>query len=610
MKGREGLLAFIVPLFCLGAQISLAAEIDGKPLEYWVGQATSEDGPEHLDKTVAALSKALSSDDNTVRVAAADALAVLGTDAKAAMPALVQQLGHIQPWVRVAAMAALASMGKEAVPVLIETFKNETGGPRIRAAFVLAGIGPDAKDAVPLIAEAMKNESPVMQDRLVRILASIDPENYASNVTVVKGKFDPTEAGTADGLSLETSIADWPQFHGPYRDALCRERGLLREWPDGGPKLLWQLQGLGRGYSSVAIAGNRLFTMGDLAADGQAESQYVIAYDLQNRKRLWATRVGAPHADGGPRCTPTVDGDLLYAIGTDGDLICLETETGAVRWRKSLTEDFDGKIMTIWKYSESPLVDGDRLICTPGGKDATMIALNKRTGEPIWKCSMPDIGEQGLDGAGYSSAVAADIAGVRQYVQMLGRGVIGVDAETGRFLWGYNQIANTVANITTPIVRGNYVFVSTAYSTGAALLRIARSGDDVVVEEVYFLGPEDFQNHHGGVVLVGNHLFGGHGPNRGFPTCIELSTGKVLWKERAPALGSAAVLYADGNLVFRYDRGEVVLIEATPQGLRIKGKFLPPKGAGPAWPHPVIHEGKLYLRHADLLLCYDLRSYE
>jgi hypothetical protein len=223
---------------------------------------------------------------------------------------------------------------------------------------------------------------------------------------------------------------------------------------------------------------------------------------------------------------------------------------------------------------------------------------------------MPDIGPKGLDGAGYSSAVAANIAGVRQYVQMLGRGTIGVEADTGRFLWGYNQIANTVANITTPVVRGNYVFVTTAYSTGAALLRIARNGDDLEAREVYFLGPRDFQNHHGGVVLVGDHIFGGHGPNKGFPTCIELSTGKVLWKERSPALGSAAVLYADGNLVFRYDRGEVVLIEASPEELRIKGQFAPPTGEGPAWSHPVIHEGKLYLRHADLLLCYDLRSYE
>jgi hypothetical protein len=192
---------------------------------------------------------------------------------------------------------------------------------------------------------------------------------------------------------------------------------------------------------------------------------------------------------------------------------------------------------------------------------------------------------------------------------MLGRGVIGVEAATGRFLWGYNRVANNVANITSPLIRGDYVFASTAYNTGSVLLRIMPEGSSLRAEEVYFIEPRDFQNHHGGVVLVGEHIFGGHGPNRGDPACIEFGTGKIAWKDRAPARGSAAVLYADGRLIFRYDRGEVLLIEASPEGLKIKGRFEAPRGEGPAWPHPVIHKGKLYLRHGNLLMCYDLRAY-
>ncbi|MFZ5832287.1 MAG: PQQ-binding-like beta-propeller repeat protein, partial [Planctomycetota bacterium] len=406
-------------------------------------------------------------------------------------------------------------------------------------------------------------------------------------------------------------VGDWPQFHGPLRDNICRETGLLQSWPEGGPRLLWQIEGLGTGYSMVSVGGGRLFTMGD-RPDASAEggkSQFVIAYDLQNHNELWATRVGPPHEDG-PRCTPTVDGDLLYVLGTEGDLVCLETATGAVRWQKNLTRDFDGKMMSVWKYSESPLVDGDKVICTPGGPKDTMVALNKLTGDTLWNCTMPEIGKKGTDGAAYSSAVVADIAGVRQYVQFVGRGVIGVDAATGRFLWGYNPVANTVANCTTPIVRGNYVFGSSAYSTGSALLKVSRSGDAFIAEEVYFIPPSGFQNHHGGVVLVGDYVYGGHGPNRGDPACITFGTGDIVWKQRSPSRGSAAVLYADGNLIFRYDRGEVLLIEATPEEMRIKGRFTPPQGDGPAWSHPVIHQGRLYLRHGDLLLCYDVRAIE
>jgi outer membrane protein assembly factor BamB len=395
---------------------------------------------------------------------------------------------------------------------------------------------------------------------------------------------------------------DWPQFHGSNRDALCQETGLLGQWPEGGPELVWKLEGLGKGYSTISIAGGKFYTMGD-----RDDAQFVIAYDLAGRKELWATRIGPTHSDG-PRCTPTVDGDLLYAIGTDGDLACLATATGKVVWKKNFAEDFGGKMMSVWKFSESPLVDGDKLVCTPGGKEATLVALNKKTGELIWKCGVPSLGDRGKDGAGYSSMVVAEIDGVRQYVQLLGRGVVGVAADSGKFLWGYNRIANSVANITTPIVQGNYVFATTSYKTGAALLKIVRDGDQFKAEEVWYHPYSEFANHHGGMVLVDGHLYGGEGQNKGNPTCLEFATGKICWKPDAPAKGSAAVLYADGRLYFRYDSGTVILAEATPEGFHVKGSFKTPVKTGPGWPHPVIHDGKLYLRDNNVLMCYNIRA--
>jgi outer membrane protein assembly factor BamB len=546
-----------------------------------------------------------------LKVKAADALAMLGEDAKGAVPALLGVLSHDQPWVRSSASAALVAAGEEAVPALIELFREQNGGPSIRAAFILGSIGVEAKPAASVIEGVMRNESAVMQARYAGILNQIDPERYPGNQTRGILQAGRVNLGAADEMADVTSplAADWPQFHGPNRDSVCLERGLLQEWPEGGPDLLWTLEGLGRGFSTVSIANNRLVTMGDRSTEGDQEAQFVLAYDLQTRKELWATQVGPPFRTG-PRCTPTIDAESVYALGTEGSLVALDSATGQVLWRRSLPEDFGGRVMSGWKYCESPLVDGDRLVCTPGGDETLLVALNRRTGEQLWACKPPSFGDAGADGAGYSSIVVTEIHGIRQYVQMVGRGVVGVEAETGRFLWGYNRIACNVANITAPLVHGNYVFVSTAYNTGSALLEVHREGNNFRAEEVYFLGPRDFQNHHGGLVRVGKYVYGGHRPNSGDPTCIDLATGRVCWSERSPARGSGSVLYADGHLIFRYDRGEVLWVETTPEVFRIKGRFTAVKGEGPAWAHPVIHQGKLYLRHGDALGCYDLRAAE
>jgi outer membrane protein assembly factor BamB len=401
-----------------------------------------------------------------------------------------------------------------------------------------------------------------------------------------------------------SAAKEWPNFRGPNWDGKSTETGLLKSWPPAGPPLLWETKGLGTGYSSVSIADGKIFTMGD-----REGGQWVIALDFATREELWAERIGGPwETRPGSRCTPTVDGKLVYASGTYGDLLCLETETGKRRWSKNLKTDFGGKMMSRWGYSESPLIDGDKLLCTPGAKDAAIVALDKKTGRTIWKAAIPDLGERGNDGAGYCSVVIAEICGIRQYLQMMGRGVVAVACDDGRFLWGYNRIANTVANIPMPVVHGNYVFCTTSYKTGSALLKIVPSGNGLKAEEIYFLGPRDFENHHGGVILLDGYLYGGDGQNRGAPVCLDMMTGDIKWKEDPIGERSAALLYADGHLYFRYEKGLVALVEATPERLNVKSTFKI-SGKGPSWPHPVILDGKLYLRYDDVLYCYDVREH-
>jgi len=598
--------AWCLPL--VGHEDDAELVVSGRPLNYWVQQATDADRSEPVAKVVQALTEAVSRENPLAKVTAADALGTLGKASKPALPVLLDQLSHELGWVRASAAEAVVAMGDEAVPAVQALFEKQIGAPSVRAAFLLGALGVSAKPAIPSIAAVMEEAPEVMKVRYADILNLIDPERFPGNTTRASLQVDRVNIGD-DALDAELSTLskDWPQFHGPGRDSICRERGLLRQWPEGGPKHLWTLEGLGKGYSSVAIADGRIFTMGDRpGSDGKA-AQFIIALDLVRRSELWATRVGAAFNDG-PRSTPTVVGDLVYALGTEGDLLCLEAATGKVRWRKNLATDLDGKMMSGWKYSESPLIDGDRLICTPGGPDKTVVALDRHSGSLLWACAVPALGEEGSDGAGYSSAVVAEIHGVRQYVQIIGRGVVGIEASRGKFLWGYNRIACNVANITLPIVRGNYVFVTTAYNTGSALLEISRTRERFSAKEVYFLSARDFQNHHGGIVLVGRHIYGGRGGNAGHPTCIDMATGKICWAERSPSRGSASVIYADGHVIFRYDRGDVVLLEATPEAMRIKGRFKAVKGDGAAWAHPVIHQGRLYLRHGNRLACYDLRA--
>ena len=403
------------------------------------------------------------------------------------------------------------------------------------------------------------------------------------------------------GITLPAAEPNWPQWRGPNRDGISTESGLLKSWPEGGPKLEWSNKGLGSGFASVAIHEGQIFTMGN-----RKDGQFLIALSLADGSEQWATKVSGAE-NNGSRSTPTVDGNLVFTLSSSGDLICCETKSGKEVWKKNFARDFGGKMMSGWGYCESPLVDGEHLICTPGSNSAAMAALNKLTGDVVWKCETPNLGRSGKDGAGYSSIVISEACGIRQYVQLLGRGVIGVSAADGKFLWNYNRIANGTANIPTPIIRDEFVFCSTGYQTGAALLKLVKDGSGVKAEEVYFHNGNTLQNHHGGMLLVGDYLYGGHGHNNGLPVCVKFSTGEIMWgPERGPGTGSAAVVYADGRLYFRYQNGVMALIEASPKGLNLLGTFNIPEARQPSWQHPVVAGGKLYLREQDHLHCYRL----
>lgn len=420
---------------------------------------------------------------------------------------------------------------------------------------------------------------------------------------------------------------DWPQWRGPNRDGKSAESGLLPNWQDKAPALQWTVEGMGRGYASLAIVDGRAYTTGNFE-DGQG----VVAVDTSTGDVIWRrtiTDAVPQHSYEGSRCTPTVDGENLYVVTSDGQIACLKKEDGTIVWKRSLRDDWQGRMMSNWGFSESPLVDGDRVVCTPGGPGATIVALNKLTGEEIWRSAPPAPAaapaeeappEQGRRGrrrrggggasAAYSSIVISHAAGVKQYVQLIGSGIIGVRADDGQFLWQYGRIANTTANIPTPIVTGDYVFTSTGYGAGAALLRLIADGEGLQAEEVYFLDGGTFQNHHGQMILVDGHVYAGHQHGNGFPICVELETGEIVWggNIRGAGRGSAAITFADGQLIFRYQDGTLALIAATPEGYQLNGTLTPAYQEDKSWSHPVVVDGKLYLREQDKLMCYDVRG--
>jgi outer membrane protein assembly factor BamB len=404
--------------------------------------------------------------------------------------------------------------------------------------------------------------------------------------------------------NMAASTSDWPQWRGPERSGISQEKGLLKQWPKEGPKLLWQVNDIGDGYSTPSIVGTRIY----LISNRGFENEVVQALSTEDGKVIWSTRVGnvgnaKDFLYSKSRSTPTIDGDFIYALGSDGDLACLETGSGKIRWQKNIKKEFGGQ-PGIWAYAESPLLDGDVLVVTPGGAQATLVALNKKTGAVIWKSAVP-----GGDPAAYASAVVVQAGGRKQYVQFLSQGIVGVDAKTGEFLWRYKETVKGMAQMVTPVARGEYVYGG-AHQVGGGLVRLKPEAGGVVAVQVYFA--RGLPNSIGGSVLVGDYLYGTAAEGL---VAAEFTTGKVKWQ--AESIGRGSVAYADGHLYVHGENGDVALAEASPEAYREKGRFTPPaqpkrNKLGPfpekAWTYPVIANGRLYIRDIGTLWAYDIKA--
>jgi outer membrane protein assembly factor BamB len=413
-------------------------------------------------------------------------------------------------------------------------------------------------------------------------------------------------AGAA--FAADPGAFDWPQWRGPDRTGLSKETGLLKDWPNAGPKQLWKIEGLGEGYSTPSVSAGRIYVLGTKDKD-----EYMICLDERDGKRIWDVKIG--QKTGGyeaPKSTPTIDNGYAYVVSSDGNLVCVEIGKGAIKWQKSYKKDFGGRSGG-WAYTESPLVDGDLVIGTPGADTAALVALKKSNGEVVWKTTIKGVERKPSNDpkkkadnstysrAGYSSVIAAEIGNVKQYVQFLDGGVVGVNAADGRLLWHYEEPANTTANISTPIVQGDLVFAASSYGTGAGQAKIVKDGSDFKAEKTYFLNK--LQNHHGGLVLVKDHIYG----TSGSLMCVDFKSGKVAWDDRS--VGKGSVTYADGMLYVRGEGGKIALVEANPAKYIEHGQFMQPdRSKQAAWPHPVVANGKLYIRDWDILLCYDVKN--
>jgi outer membrane protein assembly factor BamB len=427
-------------------------------------------------------------------------------------------------------------------------------------------------------------------------------------------------ASSVSTILLTSSHADdWPQWQGPNRNCISKETGLLKQWPKEGPALAWKTPALGGGDGAPSVAGGRVFGMSHRGAD-----EVVWALSEKEGKELWAKvlrpayKQDLPQSKEGPSCTPTVDGDRLYVEGMAGDVACLKVADGALVWQCNLQKDFGG-IRPTWSYRESVLVDGDKVICTPGGETATMVALDKMTGNLLWKSFLPggNASEGAFAnsraGAAYASPIAFDFEGRRQYAQLAAKALIGVDAKDGKLLWTYDKPANSAKiSCSTPVFYDGHVIAASAYGAGAGAVKLKKNADgSVTAEEVW--ATRKLQNHHGGILVFDGCVYGANGGNEGGTlVCLDFKTGNVLWDQKAAPQVLApkgSVAMADGLLYYRTEKGAVLLIEPSAKEYIERGRFdQPDRTKLPAWAHPVVANGRLYVRDQDLLLCYDVKA--
>ncbi|WP_020471224.1 PQQ-binding-like beta-propeller repeat protein [Zavarzinella formosa] len=412
------------------------------------------------------------------------------------------------------------------------------------------------------------------------------------------------------------NAGDWPQWRGPNRDDVSKETGLLKEWPSEGPKLLWKTEKCGVGYGSPVTSAGKIFLMGG-EDSVKGANEFLLCLDAKEGQEVWRKPLNTAEGNynhgwgSGPRGTPTVDGDKVYVLGAKGDLQCYETKDGTLVWAKNLVKDFLGEI-PVWGYSESILIDGDKLLVTPGGKAATnkgaVACLNKTNGTVVWRST------EYMEPAGYSSIVITEVDGIKQYVQQSAQSVVGLSVE-GKVLWRRADIGYKVAVIPTPVVYKNYVFVTAGYGAGCSLIRLAKDGAGIKAEMVY--KNKSIVNHHGGVIRVGEFVYG-HSDSGGW-VCLDFLKSTTAdgpeptWTSKK--LDKGTVTYADGSFyLFGEGKGTVVKIAATPTEWKEEGRFeLPaksqiPRRDGKLWAHPVVSNGKLYIRDHEVLMCFDIAA--
>ncbi len=384
----------------------------------------------------------------------------------------------------------------------------------------------------------------------------------------------------------------WPQWRGPARDSASTEKNLLQDWPAGGPPLLWKASGLGEGVGCVSVAGGFLFAQGT-----KGDKDVVGAFDGRGRK-VWSTPIGPASGEYlGMRYvtqrSPTVDDGLLFVTTWQGMISCLDASNGRILWRKSYGQDF-GAQTPPWAFGDAPLVDGPRVVCSPGGEKGSLAALRKTDGTLLWRSAE-------LKDTLHAAIVPAVIDGQRQYVVFTYQHVAGVSPEDGKLLWKVDRPGQT-AVVPAPVVHEGLVFVSSGFGVGCDAFQVRRVDGKFSAQPLY--RGKQLENHHGGMVRLGEHLFG---TDNATLRCVEMKTGQVLWSDRG--VGKGSVVLADGRLICRSERGPLALVEATPEGYRERGRFDQPDRSGEsAFTYPVIAGGRLYLRDQDTLFCYDVRG--
>jgi outer membrane protein assembly factor BamB len=406
---------------------------------------------------------------------------------------------------------------------------------------------------------------------------------------IASADHSPTLSAQA-GKTTEKGL-DWNQFRGPNRDAHSPETGLLHEWPSSGPTLAWKTAGLGVGFSSVSAWGPHVFTMGEV--DNKC---YLLALNTADGKVAWKLPMGGAVKDTqggpGPRSTPATDGTIVVGVAPTGEIACARVADGRPVWQKNMKE-FGGNAGG-WHFSESPMLDGNLVVLSPGG---TIVALNKLNGGTAWK-SKKFKGESNC----YTSLGIAELGKVRVYMLMTMDTVAGVLATNGSVLWE-GTFPGKTAVAATPVYGNGVVFAAAGYGVGCKAYNVALAGAQIRFADAY-TGTQ-LQIHHGGMVAVGDHVYGLH--DGGALKCIELKTGKEAWSDRS--VGKGSIAFADGHLICRGEGGAVALVEAKPEAFKEKGRFTPPTtNGGKCWAHPAISGGKLYLREQDILYCYDIKA--